>query len=396
MQLLRGMRVVDVSSYIFGPAAAAVLAHWGADVIKVESPEMPDPMRGGGSLPSPPAQFHHYNRGKRAIAVSLTTEAGRAVLERLTRDADVFLTNYLPRTRAKLHIDVADVHAWNPRIVYARASGQGPLGPDAEQGAYDITSWWARGSLAAETMRVSGAEWPTFLVGHGDGISGLVLAGGICAALLHRERTGAGKVVDGSLLGTAAWFNAPSILSTMTDGHWPDGRGPREGNPPGMNVYRTQDGRFLQLMMLGDRDADWADLCTRLGRPELGADPRFATASARSANKAAAVRVLDEIFALRTAADWNARLGHGKTVWAPVQTADEIPHDPQVIANGFIQHVDTDLGPTPTISPAVMFDEDAGQSQRAPGFGEHTDKVLNEIGFSDAEVAALRAAGDVA
>lgn len=395
MQLLRGVRVIDVSSYIFGPAAAAVLAHWGADVIKVESPGMPDPMRGAGPA-GPTATFHHYNRGKRAIAVNLTTEAGQAVLRRLVRDVDVFVTNHLPRTRAKLHIDVADVHAWNPRIVYARASGQGPLGPDAEQGAYDITSWWARGSLAAETMRVAGAEWPTFLVGHGDGMSGLVLAGGICAALLHRERTGTARVVDGSLLGTAAWFNAPSIISSMTDGTWPDGRGPRDGNPPGANLYRTQDGRFLQLMMMGNRDADWADLCDRLGHPELGGDPRFATASARSANRTVAVRVLDEIFASRSAADWGKLLGHGRTVWALVQHANELPHDPQVIANGFIQQVDTDRGPTPVISPAVMFDEDAGQSTRAPGFGEHTDEVLHEIGFSDAEVAAFRAADDVA
>ena len=218
MRILEGIKVIDVTAWAFVPAAGGVMAHWGADVIKVESPGGPDPMRlMGGSLEPgcSSAMFKHYSRGKRSIAIDLATPEGQALLYKLVADADVFLTSYLAPTRRKLKIDVDDIRKVNPNIIYARGSGQGPKGPDADRPGYDQLSWWNRGSLAQTAMDLSGEAWPTAMVGHGDGMAGLAFAGGICAALLHRERTGEATVVDASLMGSAVWFNgSPACTST--------------------------------------------------------------------------------------------------------------------------------------------------------------------------------------
>jgi crotonobetainyl-CoA:carnitine CoA-transferase CaiB-like acyl-CoA transferase len=396
VDLLEGIRVVDTSAYIFGPASAAILAHWGASVIKVESAPGGDPIRGSLDPARQSVTFHHYNRGKRGIAINLGTEAGRSLLYRLVADADVFITSQLTGTRKKLRIDVDDIRAVNPRIIYARATGQGPRGPHAERGGYDLASWWARGSLAVDAMRVSGATEPTFMVGHGDGMSGVALAGGIAAALFHRERTGVAKLVDGSLLGTALWFNAPSILSSMTGGTWPSAKVSRQERPVAMNNYKTKDGRFLQFVMLGDRDEQWADLCEHLGRPDLATDPRFATSKARTANQAAGVEILDQVFAQRTFEEWKTILSTTKAVWQPLQAPEEVHADPQTVANRFLRGIETPIGHLDVPVPPVLFDEDGGDPRRAPEFGEHTDEILAELGVGADGIADYRASGVVA
>jgi crotonobetainyl-CoA:carnitine CoA-transferase CaiB-like acyl-CoA transferase len=150
VDVMSGVRVVELTMWAFVPAAGGVLAHWGADVIKIENPHAPDPMRLlGGTLETGGAsdQFKHYSRGKRSIALDLSQDEGREILYRLVEGADVFLTSYLPGTREKLKVDVEHIRARNPRIIYARGSGQGPLGPDADRGGCDFASWWFRGSL---------------------------------------------------------------------------------------------------------------------------------------------------------------------------------------------------------------------------------------------------------
>jgi crotonobetainyl-CoA:carnitine CoA-transferase CaiB-like acyl-CoA transferase len=164
LDVLAGIKVVDVSAWAFVPGAGGVLAHWGADVVKVESPHAPDPMRtAGGSLEPGRASlyFKHYSRGKRSIAIDLAREEGQEILYKLAAEADVFLTSYLPATRNKLNIDVADIKAVNPTIIYARGTGHGPRGGEAQRGGYDAATWWCRGTLAQSTMDVSGAQWPS-------------------------------------------------------------------------------------------------------------------------------------------------------------------------------------------------------------------------------------------
>jgi crotonobetainyl-CoA:carnitine CoA-transferase CaiB-like acyl-CoA transferase len=402
MKPLQGIRVIDVTMWAFCPSAAAILASWGADVVHVENPASPDPMRlfAGGSLEPGRAHwlFKHYNRGKRSIAINLASAEGQHVLHTLVADADVFVTSFLERTRKKLHFDVTDLRAVNPRLVYAKGSGTGPLGPEAQSGGYDGATWWNRGTLAATTMAVTGVTWPPGMIGHGDGMSGLVFAGGIAAALLQRERTGTPAVVDSSLLGTAMWFNGPAITSSKFESgqrlfqsstahsqmHWAS------------NTYQTADGRHVMLSMLGDHQDEWTDFCQHVERTDLAADPRFATAADRAANSAELVGILDGVFVTKTYADWCRILVTLRGVWAPVQTAREIHDDPQAAANGMVTNVDYEGGTLSLVSPPVMFDSEPTRATRAPDFGEHTDDILAAAGYSPEVIAKLRESGVVA
>lgn len=410
MNILEGIKVLDVTAYAFVPSAGGVLAHWGADVIKVEAPNAPDPMRfiGGTAEPGKSSKtFKHYSRGKRSIAINLASEEGRELIHRLAAEADVFLTSYLAPTRRKLGIDVEDIRKVNPRIVYARGSGHGPRGPDADRPGFDALSWWSRGSLSQSAMDMAGLEWPMMgMVGHGDGMAGLVFAGGICAALLHRERTGEARVVDSSLLGTAVWFNALDVMQV----HGPPrraepGRVPRppipDNMPAGMlsalrQIYQTSDFRFLYLLFLSDDDRDFADLCERIGQPALAADARFANARARAGHVKELVVILEEAFAGRTLDEWKAILAEARGPWTVVQHPEEILTDAQTIANGYMRQVDYPDGGLMVPIPAIQFDEDGGDPPRAPDFAEHTDEILNELGFDAAAIRRYRDSGTVA
>lgn len=403
MQLLSGIKVIDVTAWAFVPSAGGVLAHWGADVIKIENPTSPDPMRLlGGSLEPGAAstQFKHYSRGKRSVGLNLADPEGRDLLYRLAADADVFLTSYLPETRRKLRIDVDDMRAVNPGIVYARGSGQGPHGPDAERPAYDMITWWCRGSLAQSAMDGSGAPWPTMMVGHGDGMAGMTLAGGICAALLHRAMTGEAPVVDGSLMGAAVWFNGPELIASQfrprerTFQPAPPAPG-SSAMPATMGSYQTKDYRFLYLCFLGDADADFVDLCEHLDIAEIGADDRFAGSAARVEHRAELREIFEKAFASRTFAQWKQELAHAKGAWGPVQTPEEVYDDPQTAANGFLRTVSYPTGPLTVPVPPILFNGDAGDPPPAPDFLAHTEEVLATVGVDGDELDRLRAAGAV-
>ena len=394
LDVIRGVRIVELTMWAFVPAAGGVLAHWGADVIKVENPYAPDPMRlmGGNLEPGGAANaFKHYSRGKRSIALDLTKDEGREILYRMVEDADVFLTSYLPGTRKKLRVDVEDIRAHNPRIIYARGSGQGPRGRDADRGGYDFAAWWFRGSLGYSAMEWCNTEGPPMMIGHGDGMSGLTLAGGIAAALFKRANTGETSVVDGSLLSTAVWFNHLEVMASQ------DPR-PRGAPPRSITnaIYRTKDDRFILILMLGDPDDQWVDLCEHIGRPDLAHDPRFAVAAGRVANRDAGVAEVAKAFAERTFEEWKKQLVTLRGVWAPHQAPAELLDDVQVQANGFLRQVDYPTGSIPMAVPAIQFDEEAGDPPPAPDFAAHTDEILAELGKPDDEIARLRAAHVIA
>lgn len=408
MQILKGIKVIDVTMWAFVPAAGGVMAHWGAEVIKVENPHMPDPMRTmGGTLEPGGAsdQFKHYSRGKQSIAIDLTKPEGRDLLYRLCEDADVFLTSNLAPTRRRLGIDVEDIRKINPNIIYARGSGYGPKGPEADRPGYDSIAWWFRGSLGQSAMDGNGSPWPTHMVGHGDGMSGMAFAGGICAALLHRERTGEAVVVDSSLMGTAVWFNGLAIMASQ---HKPVDRkfGPAKRPPPPAGVpadmvsalrqiYQTKDWRFINLLFLGDDDRDFTDLVGLIGRPELASDPRFVDASGRVANSNDMLAILDKVFGSKTLEEWKKILVKARGAWAPIQTPEEIYTDPQAVANGFMRPVAYPGGELKVPVPPILFDEEAGDPPRAPDFAEHSDEILRGLGCSAEEIEQYKANGVV-
>ncbi len=407
-RVLEGVRVVEVSAWAFVPSAGAVLADWGADVIKVEPPRG-DPMRGlisggvgGGGGPSFPWEI--WNRGKRSVALDLTQPQARAIVLKAAAGADVFLTSYLQPTRRKLGLDIDDVRTVNPSIVYGCGTGQGSLGEEADKGGYDSISFWARGGVAA-TVTPAGVERPVGQPGgaFGDSLSGMALAGGIAAALLRRERTGEGAIVDVALLGTAMWSLQMSIVgaaammaaTSTVGGRTPSTPAGIQLFNPLVNNYKTADGRWLALCML-QRDLYWDGVLVALGREDLRADDRFNSPEALGSHIGEAIAELEGVFASLTLEEARVALASQPGQWDVLQNVLELPVDPQAIANGYVQTVsyDGDLA-LPLVSSPAQFDRTPPPLGPAPEFGANTDEILAELGMDEDQIMEARIAGAV-
>lgn len=400
---MEGIRVLEVAAWTFVPAAGAVLAEWGADVLKIEHPESGDPQRGlvsSGLVPAGPGGVNHMvelpNRGKRSVGLDLKSDQGREVLLKLAATSDVFLTNMRPIALASLRLGVDDLRTANPNIIYARGTGQGVRGPEADKGGFDGSHFWGR--AVAGLFATEGDAFPPSPPGAawGDLQGGLNIAGGIAGALFHRERTGKATVVDISLLASGMYASSATILASGLFGFDQMPAMKREGAPnPLIGYYRTGDGRFLMLMML-QADRWWPDLVERLGDQALADDPRFATAASRFENKAECIACLDKVFATRTLAEWREILADADGVWAPVETPGELLEDPQALANGYIREVQHPGGsPFRMVPSPIQFDEQPPELTRAPDHGEHTDEVLAELGIGEDELMQLKIDGAV-
>ena len=394
-----GVRVLELAQWVFVPVAGALLADWGADVVRIEHPTTGDPYRGLVSQGILSAHngvntsYHLANRGKRGIALDVASAAGREVVYRLVEDADVFLTNFRPATLERLGFGADELRRRNERLVYARGHGFGVRGPDADSPGYDASAFWARGGMA-HVLTPPVLDQPVNQRGaFGDRSGGMSLAFGIAAALLRRSRTGKGSTVDVSLLATAMWILSSDVVAAL-QGSQPRARWDRaESANPLVNTYRTSDGRHIQLVFLqGDRY--WPDFCRLVDRPDLLADERVADLPTRAANGAACVAELDAEFAKRTYAEWCELLRGIDAPWAPVQAMEELLDDPQVVANGYISPVDNDGGPEFSLpSVPVQFDERPPKLRRGPEHGEHTEQVLLELGYTWDDIAALQRDG---
>lgn len=386
--------------YGFVPSAGAVLAEWGADVIKIEHAVTGDPQRGlrqTGTMRvegDPNPNVEHANRGKRSLGLDISNPQGREVLLDLVRGADVFLTSFLPRVRTKLNIDVDDIRAVNPKIVYARGSALGPRGVESDKGGYDMTAFWARAGVAA-TLTPEGTEGmiappgPAF----GDTISGTNLAGGIAAALFKRERTGEPSVVDVSLLSSGVWAMGHTIaLSAHLGRHMEAPKAGGHGSPrnPLSGVYRTADDRYVSLVML-QPGRFWADVCRHIERPDLIDDPRFADAESIGENTAEAVAILREVIGGKPLSEWIQRFGTLSGPWAPIQDSLQVVSDPQVRANEYI----VKAGELELVANPVQFDVVAPESGPAPEFAAQTEEILLELGLDWERIIELKTAGAV-
>lgn len=399
---LEGIKVVEVAMWAFVPACGGMLADLGAEVIKVEPPSG-DPLRGLqiGSLGSGASAIDYswesYNRGKRSVTLDLKQNAGRAVLDRLLADADVFLTNLLPPARRSMRIDGQTLRTAFPRLIYASGSALGPHGPESDKGGYDAITFWARGGIASSlteenALHPVGPPGPAF----GDTLSGAMLAGGICAAIARRALTGEAGEVDVSLLGAAMWSQQRLICQATADGLRKFPR-PDPARPHNVLVanYRTGDGRFIALCML-QADRYWARFCRVSGRPDLADDPRFIDSAARRENLAACHDAVTQLFASKSLAEWKSILARQDGQWDVVQDVGEIAGDEQVQANGYLKQVPAGDGTTlPMVSVPMLFDGEALPSTRSPELGADSDAVLAGLGYSEDEIIDLKVQGVV-
>jgi crotonobetainyl-CoA:carnitine CoA-transferase CaiB-like acyl-CoA transferase len=404
---MAGVRILEVAQFTFVPSAGAVLADWGADVVKVEHPVTGDAQRGlvkvlGRSASKPGSSFAPImeapNRGKRSVGLALDKAAARPALEELIRRSDVFLTNYLPGARAKLNIDVGEVRRINPDIVYVAGSGFGMRGPDADQGAYDATAFWARGG-SADGVTPPGAEAPAFMPAgaYGDNIGGMTIAGAVAAALYGRAVSGETSVIDVSLLAVGAWTTQFSVnLAMLYGGPLPkvERKTQAPGNPL-TGAYRTSDGKFVQLSML-QPTRYWPQFCALMGIGAAADDPRFSSLESMAANAEAAFAMVSEAIGARTLAECTRLLKRSSGQWAPVQDGWDLANDAALLANGrIVDVVDAEGTPQKLVANPVKFDDDPLTLTRAPQFAEHTDDVLRELGFDDEQIIELKIAGAI-
>ena len=399
---LAGVRVVEVATHVFAPMAGAILAEWGADVVKVEHPGTGDPYRGLTTTGLHPVHdgvdpyVQSANRGKRSVGIDLKQPDGRRLLGRLVSGADVFVTNLRAGARRRLAVEVDDVRAHNPSVVYVRATAFGVRGPDAERGGYDAGAYWARSGMQ-HALTPPGADWPRPAPpAFGDVVGALAVVGAVGAALYRRATGREPPIVDASLLAAGMWQLQPGIVSAALAGGADPAPADRHSTwNPLMLPYRTADGRFVALTMLAS-DRHWADLCRAVGEPAMAGDPRFADQAARGRNARACVEWLDAVFARRDLAEWRRWLADFPGEWAPVLAPGELPDDPQVQANGYIAAVDVGTGrPLPMVATPVQFDGRPGRPTRAPEHGEHTEDVLVELGLTWDEIGELKERGAI-
>ena len=402
--VMEGVRILEVAEHTFVPAASALLADWGAEVIKIEHVERGDAMRGLASsgLAIMGTNVHvlleHSNRGKKSLGLDLTSDEGLDILYKLAATSDVFLTNKLPSVRKKLRVDVDDIRAHNPNIVYVRGTGQGENGPDADKGSYDSLAYWNRAGIAA------GMKQPTYdyvpappAPAFGDSIGAMTIAGGIMGALYHRERTGEATTVDVSLLGIGMWsMGAALALSLQHNVGWaPPPPNVSTGNPLS-STYATKDGKYLAITCL-QAAKYWPEVCQIIGRPELAADERFADAPSITAHAAEGMEILRDVFAQRTADEWREALAGFSGQWAMMQDTLEASTDPQTVANGYVQDCETADGtPFKLAAAPVQFDRTPPKPKRAPEFNEHGDAILEELGIDWDTIVDLKVRGVVA
>jgi len=396
---MAGIRVVELGFWVAGPSAGGILADWGADVVKIEPPDG-DPFRGlflgltGADQPLNPP-FELDNRGKRSIAINLTTPEGHAIALALIDRADVFVTNLRPGALSRVGLDYPALSARHPGLVYSSITGYGESGPDRDRPAYDIGAFWSRAGIAA-ALTPPGGEPPYQRGAFGDHIAGITAAGSIAAALFHRQRSGRGQMVSTSLLRVGVFVLGWDTNTTLRLGT-PATPYTRSTAPnPLISSYRAGDGHWFWLLGLqGDRH--WPDLVRAVGRPEWLTDPRFTTIKARRQHSVELVTELDAIFVTRPLSEWGEILDREDMWWAPVQTTEEVVKDPQAIAAGaFVDVPLPDGGNARMVASPVDFSETRWHPRgTAPELGQHTEEILLELGHDWATIAGFKERGAI-
>ncbi|HEY1465799.1 MAG TPA: CoA transferase [Acidimicrobiales bacterium] len=386
LSALGGLRVVELGVWVAAPSAAALLADWGAEVIKVEPPTG-DPMRNvfgsigiGDDRPNP--AFALDNRGKRSIVLDLRQADGRRHLEELVDSADVFVSNLRPDALDKLDLEPEATVARHPRLVYCSISGYGLHGEDRNRPAYDIGAFWARSGLSRQLADGDGVPLNA-RGGIGDHITGLAALSGILAAVLEQQQTGVGRVVEVSLLRTGAYVLGWDLGLQMGLGKVAGPESRQHNQAPLMNPYRAADGRWFFLTGL-EAGRHIGAVCRALDRPDLLEDDRFASAAAIRRHRSEVIAILDDIIAERPLSEWSERFDREGVWWAVAQSPAEVVEDPQLLANDGI--VEVEGGTLRSVNGPVTFTGTAhNPAATVPPLGEHTDEVLKDLAERNGE-----------
>ncbi len=395
---LAGIKVVEIASFVAVPAAGALLADLGADVIKVEVPwgeiyRHATPRLAGFDndfTAGPPFQMD--NRGKRSLALDLVLPQAQQALTRVISTADIVITNVLPARLEKYGLDPETLRANRPELIVGRLSGYGPDGDRANDPAFDYTAFWALSGLM-DHLHDLDAPPGWMRPGVGDHSAAMALVVGLLAALRTREAGGGGQVVDVTLQHIGYYINGNDTSNTLVTGETPPRHDRRAPRNPLWNHYRCQDGRWLFLVMI-DSERYWPAFARSIGRPELSEDPRFVNAVERYRNSRELVAVLDEIFAARPLEKWIEPMNAERLIWAPVRTLAEAVRDENAERNGSFATVDhPEHGSFKTVAPPFqMSGYPMTGSNPAPALAAHTAEVLAEAGVDDETIALLVAA----
>ncbi len=396
--ILSGIRVLEIATYIFAPAAATVMSDFGAEVIKIENPPTGDPYRYLHLVPPLPSAEMDYcwildGRNKKSVALNLQTEEGRDVLMELARRADVLITNFRPSIVKKLRLDYEDLQALNSRLIYAQVTGYGEHGDEVEKPGYDMTAYWARSGLM-DNVHNGDSEPCLSLAGMGDHPSSMALFGAIMMALFDRERTGKGTKVSTSLMANGAWANACMIQGALCGSQAYIKRTRTTAHNAMVNHYAARDGeRFILCCVQSEKD--WPRVCRAIGRDDLIKDARFQTPALRRTNGVELIAIFDAEFAAKEIAEWKQIFAKHEIPWSPVATLDEIVSDPQMAANDvFIEFDHPEFGCQRTVnSPIFLQGSEKRKPTAAPKLGQHTGEVLREIGYAEESIEAMTRKG---
>ena len=395
-RLLDGIRVIDAANFIAGPVSTTIMADFGADVIKVEPPSGDIYRVRGAGYPSTPYNYPWIvdNRSKRSVAIDLRTKDGQALLHRLVRDADVFVTNAPLDSRARLGVRYEDLAPLNARLIYGSITAYGETGAEASKPGFDNIALWARTGLM-DLVRASADVPPArSLPGMGDHPTGTALFAAIMSGLYHRERTGCGTMVATSLMANGLWMNATPVQGILC-GARTEVRPPREEAVSALaNLYRCADGRWFMLNITGD-ERHWDGFARGIGREDLSSDARFAATIDRRANASALIAILDAWFATKDWPAWSTILDKTGVAFGVVATLDDIPHDVQMRASGALVPIDDPrAGASLTVSsPLQIKGQEKVPPTLAPEIGQHTVEVLRAAGIAAAEIDRLLEAG---
>jgi crotonobetainyl-CoA:carnitine CoA-transferase CaiB-like acyl-CoA transferase len=395
--LFSDLLVIDCASFIAGPAAGAILADFGAQVIKIEPPGSGDGYRMLRQLPGVPRSDSNYpwrltNRSKKSLALDLKQPEGRAMLDRLVERADVFITNYPLGVREKLGLSYSDISAVNPKTIYASFTPYGETGPEAGSTGYDATAWWARSGLM-DSVRASSDTPPAMSVpGMGDHMSACSLYGAIVTALYQRQRTGEGCMVGSSLLANGLWSNG-FLVQAALDGANMGVRMDREKMSTFTQIYRCRDDRWLLLTILPQvQEAAWPRLARCLGHEEWLDDPRFTDSTSRHQHNRELTELVADALMQQDWSYWEASFAQSGITCGRVAKPADSCDDAQVYAAGMLSEFSDNSGRT-VDSPMYVTGAKKSQPTAAPGVGEHSAQILAELGVEAATIADLQARG---